>query len=856
MSTLGTKLEVPRLPAHVIERTRLMQRLSGHDWRVCVMAAGPGTGKTTLAAQWLEEAAGAWLSLRTEIDQYECFWLHVLAALQRARPGAFDATEQLVIRSRADSASFVTQLLEDAAALRDPLTLVLEDFHVLRDPTVAASLTRVVEGLPPQMRVLITSRSDPVLPLPRWRARSWLVDIRQRDLEFDPDEVEDLLAALGEHRLTREEVIDLQVRTEGWGAALILTALSMSDGDESAVARGVNGSNRLIADLLTEEIIDQQPNDVHDLMLCSSIADDFDADLCDLLTGRSDSQTRLQALERETHFLVTVDEKGPTYRYHRLLRDLLCAELDRHHPGRSAALHRVAGRALEDRGEVVRAVGHYLACGDTDRAFELVFDRAFEWCGRCDPKELTGAAAWLAMFSANYIAANTSRMLKCAFALSLCWRWEEAQAWLDRAERALDADRRPHDEDVALVDVVRLQQFIGEGAAPAALECGKRALDQIEQGIDLGVAGELVRPNLASAYLLVDDPETADKTLSCPVHGAGMTTTVLVRGVHARIALRQGHVRAAAEQAELALAAAAAFDLSTHIASVNAQIALLGVLTDRDDLVSARRVVAQIKEISDRTPGLVYRIVSRLDEVRVAAAHGPEGAFSVIDDLRGLLHERDRPELCCFVDAIEARLHIDAGEVGKAEVLIGRLRSGSTTRHLLEARVHLARGSATEARQMLDCAPFTTLRDRLGAELLQVRACIVSGEDPERHLKRAVELAAPEHLVRVVLEEGEVIARLVRTAAEDLGLMEAGRFASALGAPPHQRHTRSPITVLTEREQAVLRFLPSRLTNEEISAECFISVNTVKAHLKAIYAKLGVSSRSAAIQRARMLGEL
>ena len=137
-----------------------------------------------------------------------------------------------------------------------------------------------------------------------------------------------------------------------------------------------------------------------------------------------------------------------------------------------------------------------------------------------------------------------------------------------------------------------------------------------------------------------------------------------------------------------------------------------------------------------------------------------------------------------------------------------------------------------------------------------MRACIVSGEDAEPHVGRAVELAAPEHLVRVVLEEGNVIARLVRAAAENLGLVEAERFATSTRVTAASRHTPAAITVLTEREQAVLRFLPSRLTNQEIGAECFMSVNTVKAHLKAIYAKLGVSSRSAAIERARMLGEL
>ena len=220
------------------------------------------------------------------------------------------------------------------------------------------------------------------------------------------------------------------------------------------------------------------------------------------------------------------------------------------------------------------------------------------------------------------------------------------------------------------------------------------------------------------------------------------------------------------------------------------------------------------------------------------------------------MHERDRPTLRSFVDAIEARLHLDAGETSKAEALVDRLQPGTPARHLLVARLHLARGSTTHARERLDRATLTSVRDRLTAELLSVRACVMSGEDPERHLSRVVELAAPEHLVRVVLEEGDVVARLVRSAAERVGVIEAEQFATALGSPPRLRHSADAIVTLTEREQAVLRFLPSRLTNQEIGRECFMSVNTVKAHLKAIYNKLGVSSRSDAVERARMLGAL
>ena len=433
--TPETKIRPPRLPGHTIARSRLMTRVSGDDWRVCIVAAGPGTGKTTFAAQRLAGTDGAWLSLDDAADHPETFWLSVATALQHARPGAFDATEQLATRSRTDSALFVMQFLDDAAALERSLEFVLEDFHVLRNPAITASVASVIENLPPQLRFVITSRSDPALPTARWRARSWVADIRQRDLAFDEDETRSLLAALGAPVFAPGEIVELQTRTEGWVAALILMAGARRDADEAGVTRRLTGSNRMIADLLAEEVIERQPDDVRDLMLCSSIVDDFDPDLCDILAGRRDSRARLASLERETHFLETVEPRG-AYRYHPLLKDLLRAELDRLYPGRAADLHLSAARAFIARGDFSSAAAHYVAHGDRDRAFQLVLDPRFEW----REHDVARTAAWLDAFPAEFLAESVERMLNFAFALMVCCRWNEAHAWLNRAEHTLAAE--------------------------------------------------------------------------------------------------------------------------------------------------------------------------------------------------------------------------------------------------------------------------------------------------------------------------------------------------------------------------------------------------------------------------------
>ena len=207
-----------------------------------------------------------------------------------------------------------------------------------------------------------------------------------------------------------------------------------------------------------------------------------------------------------------------------------------------------------------------------------------------------------------------------------------------------------------------------------------------------------------------------------------------------------------------------------------------------------------------------------------------------------------------LVDAVAARWHLEAGEIRQAEELIAALANGSPAHTLLFARLDLACGRFDAVRARLGRASIATMRDRLTGELLLARAAIESGDDAAPHVMAAVELAAPERLVRVFLEEGAAVARLARAAAESLGTEVGTSLSVALGAPAQSRRTlRQPTVILTERELAVLRFMPSHHTNAEIASECRMSVNTVKWHLKRIYAKLGASSRAEAVERARQL---
>ena len=342
---LDVKLLPPNVASHVIARPRLLERL-GEDWKLGLIIGGPGTGKTVLAAQWFQTVTGgarAWVTLDNDDDRPERFWLYVASALERAMPGSFSRTVAVAIERADDNEALIGSLVAEAAAAATAITVVLEDLHATRDPVILAGIERLVEHLPSGLRVLITTRADPVLPLGRWRARSWLVEVRQRDLALTRSEAEALFAAMGEHRLDADEIDELRARTEGWAAALQLAILAMRDtADAVALARSFTGRHHLIADLLLSEVVERQSDEIREFMLCTSVADALDAELCDALSGRHDSSELLPRLEAQALFLVAIDDEGETFRYHQLLADLLRRELERRHPGRAAQLHRIA----------------------------------------------------------------------------------------------------------------------------------------------------------------------------------------------------------------------------------------------------------------------------------------------------------------------------------------------------------------------------------------------------------------------------------------------------------------------------------------------------------------------------------
>ena len=786
-------------------------------------------------------------------DRPERFWLTFVLALDRAVPGAFAQAASAADLHRLPS-GFLDRLLTAWSAVEDPLVIVLEDIHHLQSPEITEDLGFVVEHLPGASRMLLTGRVDPPLPVSRWRGRGWLAELRQRDLALTLPETAELFTALGEHRLAASEIETLWRRTEGWVAGLRLAAAGLKDrADVSAAVAEFSGRAPMVADLLADELLHRAPTELSEFFLRTSVADVLDAELCDTLSGRSDSADVLRRMEADLQFVMATGPGRDTWRYHPLLAEMLRAELQTQRPEEAQELNRLAAVILQTRGDVAGAVRCLLAAGDTDRAFSIVFEAAHR---RADVSDIPGIAAFVNLFPRELVTESASRMLTYALMLGLAGQVAKAHAWLQRAQMRISDEPQARAQDVATLDALRLLTFTVTAGAGDEIGAGRRAVEAVEAGLDSGVVGARARMNLVRGYLLVDQPGEADAVLHAGRPGDEIAALVLAPALAARIALRHGRLAEAGREATASLQAAGAFGVDTHLGAIDAHLALAGVRIDRNEIAAALAAIRRLEEILQANPfALVYQVLLRLEKVRVAAALDDwDEVFATVREAGKLIDHLPRSALRCILDAAAARWHLEAGQIHQAEELIATLPDGSPAHTLLRARLDLACGRFDAVRARLGRASTGTMRDQVTGELLLARAAIESGEDPGEHMTAAAGLAAPEHLVRVFLEEGPAVARLARAAAESLRTESGTALSVALGSPPPSRAApRQPAVILTERELLVLRFLPSHLTNAEIARECLMSVNTVKAHLKNIYAKLGVSTRADTVERARLL---
>ena len=810
-------------------------------------------------AQWIDSHADQerlWITFEKVDDRPDRFWSLLVSGLEAVVPGHFEASLAAVTAASPDAALVVEALLDDLATLDTPLVIIFDDLHKIRSQLIHDDLAVLLELAPQDLQIVVISRSDPPLPLARWKLRGWLLDIRAPELALSLEETMRLFDLYGTGEATRDEVSIVWKEADGWVGALRLSAMmSGHRGDEWSDGAWSLISESTVVDLLVTEVLEQQPDDIIDFLLRTSIVDHLDEEMSTTLSGRHDAAEVLHNLELGQTVITSRGRGGVEYRYNPLFLEVLRLELRRRHPDLYASLSLAAAELLRARGELSSAVDLLLRAGEDDEAFAFAYDDCYKAHDEGHPDL---AAACLDLIPEGRVKISSNRMLVYAFALGTIGRSEAARVWLSRAVDRIASTPEPLTADIVLADVLKLMCSTILGTWPDGIEPGRRALVEIEGGTDVGAPGTRVRANLARALLIEDRHDEATQILSVPTRSGELANLVLAPANLARCAARRGAIELSLNLAADSLAAAEVLGVPTHLGVADAQLARFAAFYERSANTDARAALEHLDALIALHPeAKVYEILAGLSRAQMVAGQGQYlEAAEYIAEIRAQLVKIDHPALARLGFATEARWRIESGDLGMAASLIERLDVDSITTALLRARLEVFARRFECGLELLERAVPTNRRDCLLVAVQRLRATIERGQQAQDLVSEVIALAAPECMARTILEEGPVVTRAVRDAASRVGSLEAEMLSTALGAPVRRTSASSVSIELSEREHAVLRFLPTNLTNREIANECLMSVNTVKTHLKSIYAKLGVSSRADAVRCARGLGLL
>jgi LuxR family maltose regulon positive regulatory protein len=852
----ATKFLQPTLPNVLVERAWLVDRLDGavSASPITVVTGYPGAGKSVLLSLWFatqDREAAAWWSCDAWDSSPVRFWTSFVTALRSVEPElGVDALDLLEADSMS-SAETIASLVNDVHALQTTTTLVIDDFH-LAPASASSGFAEFVERLPTTLRIVLASRSDPVLPLHRWRVTARLAEIRMADLRLREDEVDELLRGF-EVDLPAHEVGALAQRTEGWAAGVQLAALSLRVVDDStSFLRRFTGNDRNIADFLVGEALQRQSPEIQDFLLATSILDDFDSALCDALTGRTNSRELLRLVEASSLFLVPLDADRKSFRYHHLFRDLLRAELEARDPARALALHRRAAERYECLGDLTSSIRHHVAAGDTGRAFDLLHEHCLDAWFTTDGAQLE---LCLSELPDSAVAGERLRMLDLAFASLLSGDWPRADVWLDRANRtAPTASEGPEVEGHLMVATALRLALRGE--QDQAIAVAEMTFGLPYSVVDRAVASLI----LVRCYLWTDQ---LDAAAAICAHGIGgppepVRDSVLV-GVASLIAFQRGRLFEAERLANEAVDLADEAGAPDHPDLFEALYTLSGIALERGNLDDAERLCEEAIRRSEpsRPPPI---LLSGVLLASIWAARGDvDGAFAAIERTRGAVPSDARSSLTTRIDAARARLLLDLGNQDGARAAIERIPPG-IRRLLLEAECSLMGGDAARALGILDRLPIAVMTHRVELERAVLRARIVSAldADTEGAFAQVVDLGRPDRFIRTAISRDREYARhldefLLRSARDPYGdeLRSAVDQMLVLAMPGAR--TDGP---LSDRERVVLRYLPTRMSYREIARELYVSMNTLKTHLKSIYRKLDASSRAEATEHARHRGLL
>jgi LuxR family maltose regulon positive regulatory protein len=869
--------DAPGIRDGVVSRPGLFERLA-RARRVVQVSAPPGSGKTILLRSWIAATGlagrAAWVSVPGEVRDPQQLWIPVVGALRDTASGA-PLVRGLTAAPDLDGWTVVERLLDDLAALDEQVWLVIDDLHELGSAEALRQLELLIMRAPAALRFVLVTRHDLRLGLHRLRLAGELTEIRADDLRFSLTEARALLDAAGV--ALSDAALDLLYnRTEGWAAGLRLAALSLAGHpDPERFAAEFGGSERTVAEYLMAEVLERQPEQARQLLLRTSILSRVNGELADLLTGWSGGERVLQRLEEAGAFVISLDARRSWFRYHQLFADLLQLELRGTSPADLPALHEAAAGWYAEHGYPVEAVRHAQAAQNWALAARVLSDG---WVGLGLAGLGDTVHELLTRFPAGVIAGDAELAARVAGDQLARGSLEEAERCLALATRTLEslpADRCGRAQVVLAVVRMRLARQRGDLETVAG-EAQRLLAPAVTS--EPGLGGDLralALIDLGIAEAWTARFEVADRHLGDGIALArriGRPYLEVTGLAHLAQLESWRSFRLGAQRSQQAIELATEHGWPDEPVAGLAYLALGVAMVTQGRLEEAEQALSQAERTvrAEVEPAAGMRLYYGRGMLEfVSGRHDAAlNAFQAAERLAGSL-------VTPHTLAPRLRSHllqtlVRTGETQRVEQALADLDGAERGRgeiRLAEASLRLAQDDPTAAVTALApvidgsvVMPNAHLWE-VQAFLLQAIAGDALGDAgaARRALEQALDRAAPEGLLFPFLYDPEpgLLDRHRRG-----GTAHAGLIAEILnvlagqkpGSPPAgPQHLREP---LSHAEARVLRYLPTKLSAPEIAGELYLSVNTVKTHMRHLYDKLGVHRRHEAVEQARALGLL
>ena len=931
---LAAKLRVPLAPQHLVLRARLLACLQEALERpVTLLSAPAGSGKSTLVSSWLRQGSlpSAWLSLDQADSDAARFWPYLFTALDTLYPGVGEHALQVLRSLRMPTIERVLTLLINLLGNGEPTirkeaseaVLVLDDYHVISAEAIHQDMAFLLEHLPPHLHLIISTRSDPPLPLARLRVSGRLLELQAADLRFSREEIAVFFARQAGIVLSPKEIALLEERTAGWVAGLQLVALLLHDQrGHPDILQSINGSQRSLVEYLGQEILAQLPEQVQQFLLRTSILEQLEGRLCEVVSDQADGEETLNRLFQANLFLTPLDESHRWYRYHQVFADVLRQRLQQNAATQIPELHRRASRWYREQGMLAEAVAHARSADDWESIASIAEEAGVELMSRGETRMVM---AWVALLPRSLIY---SRLRLFLFE---CWfRWYSGHAAVV-AEMLREYIQQHALPDLEVKDVVTLEQAIVthvDVLYPRTSWSDEQRANRIAEMLALYGMLTMQRSDGAAFSQAVCQRAV--------VHVAGLAHRARIVQHLGTVTLLRGDLTEATAILEEALASAIADGSATWISRIGYRLRMLYEMMGQ--LGDVTRISQEILQLATGkaflTQGTAYIFLGSVEYERshleaaeryfklaVASCEEADLLKEIDPSMHFLLGHlglariqfirRDRTgtrqcleeiagylfrnwvgfEVPSVVKGEYALLMHDLGDETPGhrwleefpppkqieQMLLRQFISLNPSHHLITMKLLLAYQHWQEAEQLVqEQQTLAEQQGRTGSliQWLTLRALLNQAQDDSGQalsvIARALSLAEPRGYFRLFLDAGAPLLTLLYRLRHELltqrtieepaptsgyldRLILLFKQEQQTSLPPGEHASLPLVEPLSERECEVLWHISEGRSNREIAEQLVIAPSTVKSHVRAIYAKLGVESRTQALARVRRL---